>query len=216
VDAVQYVPHGPVDVQALDCDFLACSAYKFFGPHTGTIYGKYDLLDRLPAYKVRPVENKPPYKFETGTQNHEGGRDAGGVEYLEWLAGAAGLGGATRRARLVAALTALADYERDLGGYLIAGLQTVPGLKVWGITDQTRLARRVPTVSFTLPGWHPRAVAEALAAEGITSGTATTTPWRLWNGSICSGRAAWCAGLAHYNTRAEVDRLVGVLGSLKR
>lgn len=218
VDAVQYAPHGPIDVQALDCDFLACSAYKFFGPHAGIVYGKYALLDGLRAYKVRPAEDKPPAKFETGTQNHEGQAGTlGALEYFEWLAEAAGLGGATRRERLVAALTALADYERALGGYLIEGLQTVPGLKVWGITDQQRLARRVPTVSFTLAGWHPRAVAEALAAEGIY----------VWDGNYYAlaimerldlqrqgGMVR--VGLAHYNTRAEVDRLVDVLGSLKR
>lgn len=218
VDAVQYAPHGPIDVQALDCDFLACSAYKFFGPHTGILYGKYALLDGLRAYKVRPADDRPPSKFETGTQNHEGQAGTlGALEYFEWLAGAAGLGGATRRERLVAALTALADYERALGGYLIEGLQTILGLKIWGLTDPARLERRVPTVSFTLAGLHPRRVAEQLAAEGIY----------VWDGNYYAlaimerldlqrlgGMVR--VGLAHYNTRAEVDQLVEVLGRLNK
>ena len=217
VDAVQYAPHGPIDVQALDCDFLACSAYKFFGPHAGIVYGKYALLDGLRAYKVRPAEDKPPSKFETGTQNHEGQAGTlGALEYFEWLAAQVGQAGGTRRERLVAAMTALADYERGLGGYLIEGLQSVPGVKVWGITDQARLERRVPTVSFTLAGWHPRRVAEALAAEGIY----------VWDGNYYAlaimdrldlqrqgGMVR--VGLAHYNTRAEVDRLVAVVAGLK-
>ncbi|MCC7362321.1 MAG: cysteine desulfurase-like protein [Anaerolineales bacterium] len=218
VDAVQYAPHGPIDVQALDCDFLACSAYKFFGPHVGVLYGKYALLDGLRAYKVRPAEDTPPGKFETGTQNHEGQAGTlGALEYFEWLAESTGQGGGTRRERLVAAMTALADYERGLGGYLLEGLQTIPGVKVWGITDQSRLERRVPTVSFTLAGWHPRRVAEALAAEGIY----------VWDGNYYAlaimdrldlqrqgGMVR--VGLAHYNTRAEVERLVAVVGGLKR
>ncbi len=86
IDAVQYAPHGPIDVQDIGCDFLVCSSYKFFGPHAGALYGKYDLLDELKAYKVRPASDKLPYKFETGTQNHEGIAGVlGALEYLAWL-----------------------------------------------------------------------------------------------------------------------------------
>lgn len=213
VDAVQYAPHGPMDVRALDCDFLACSAYKFFGPHVGILYGKYDLLDRLPAYKVRPAEDKPPHKFQTGTQNHEGLAGVlGAVEYFEGLGGKEAGG---RRQALVQALTALADYERELGAYLIDGLQTVPGLKIWGITDAARFERRVPTVSFTLKGWHPRAVAERLAQANIY----------VWDGNyyalaimerlgLQAGGGMVRVGLAHYNTRAEVEQLVDALKNL--
>jgi cysteine desulfurase family protein (TIGR01976 family) len=225
VDAVQYAPHGPIDVQALDCDFLACSAYKFFGPHAGILYGKYDLLDSLRAYKVRPADDRPPGKFETGTQNHEGQAGTlGAVEYFEWLAGVVEGGarseerdGAGRRAALVRAMTALAEYERGLGAYLIEGLQTVPGLKIWGITDPARLGQRVPTVSFTLAGWHPRDLAERLGAEGIY----------VWDGNYYAVSVTERlgledkggmvrVGLAHYNTRAEVERLVEVLGRLTK
>src|SRR5262249_53005746 len=157
VDAVQYAPHGPIDVRALDCDFLACSAYKFFGPHVGVLYGKYDLLDRLPAYKVRPAENKPPHKFQTGTQNHEGLAGVlGAIEYFEELGNQGErLKEEGRREGLLRAMQALADYERSLGAYLIEGLQTIKGLKIWGIIDAGHYERRVPTVSFTLAGWHP-------------------------------------------------------------
>jgi cysteine desulfurase family protein (TIGR01976 family) len=222
VDAVQYAPHGPIDVQALDCDFLVCSPYKFFGPHTGVLYGKYALLDDLRAYKVRPADDQPPYKFETGTQNHEGQAGTlGAIEYFEWLGGAApsgeGAPGQGRRAKLVRAMTALADYERGLGAYLIEGLQTVPGLKIWGITQADQLTRRVPTVSFTLAGWHPRQLAERLAAERIYA----------WDGNyyalavmerlgLQESGGMLRVGLAHYNTRAEVDRLIEVLAGLKR
>lgn len=216
VDAVQYAPHGPIDVQALNCDFLACSAYKFFGPHVGILYGKYELLDRLPAYKVRPAEDKPPDKFQTGTQNHEGLAGVlGAVEYFEWLGKKTALQTGGRRAVLVQALTALAEYERGLGAYLIEGLQTIKGLKVWGITQADHSERRVPTVSFTLAGWHPRAVAERLAQANIY----------VWDGNyyalaimerlgLQAGGGMVRVGLAHYNTRAEVERLVEVLQAL--
>jgi cysteine desulfurase family protein (TIGR01976 family) len=214
VDAVQYAPHGPIDVQALGCDFLACSAYKFFGPHVGILYGRYELLDRLPAYKVRPAEDKPPHKFQTGTQNHEGLAGVlGAVEYFERLSDGGSAQG--RREALVQALTALADYERELGAYLMEGLQTVKGLKIWGITDAARLERRVPTVSFTLAGWPPRAVAERLAQARIY----------VWDGNyyalaimerlgLQAAGGMVRVGLAHYNTRAEVERLVETLKNL--
>ncbi|MEK7312520.1 MAG: cysteine desulfurase-like protein, partial [Chloroflexota bacterium] len=175
VDAVQYVPHGPTDVQALGCDFLACSAYKFFGPHTGIVYGKYDLLDRLTAYKIRPADNKPPYKFETGTQNHEGiAGTLGAVEYLAWLGEQFGgeyagqFSGMTGR-RLYAhcGMAAMMAYERQISERLITGLSQISGLRIWGITDLKRLDRRVPTVSFTLEGWRPRDAAERLAEQNI-------------------------------------------------
>ncbi len=215
VDAVQYAPHGPIDVQALDCDFLVCSPYKFFGPHAGVLFGKYALLDGLRAYKVRPAEDKPPHKFETGTQNHEGQAGTlGCIEYFEWLGGQLGSQG-TRRDKLVRAMTALADYERELGAHLLEGLQTIAGLKIRGITQGDQLTRRVPTVSFTLANWHPRQLAERLAAERIYT----------WDGNyyalaimerlgLQESGGMLRVGLAHYNTRAEVDRLISVLAGL--
>ena len=129
VDAVQYAPHGPIDVQALGCDFLVGSAYKFFGPHEGILYGRRELLERLEAYKVRPATDELPGKFETGTQNHEG--IAGTRAAVEYLAQLSGLNAATatRRQRVVAGLTAIKGYEQQLSTRLIAGLQQIKGLK---------------------------------------------------------------------------------------
>lgn len=232
VDAVQYAPHAAIDVRALDCDFLVCSAYKFFGPHMGILYGKHALLEKLPAYKVRPAHDEPPDKFETGTQNHEGIAGVlGAVEYLAWLGVAAGgaPGAASypdlraaagdpaeRRAQLTAGFDAMVAYEQALCAQLIAGLNTVPGLTVRGITDPASGDRRVPTVSFTLAGWHPRKVAEQLAEHNIY----------VWDGNYYALAIAERlgvqahggmvrVGLAHYNTAAEVTRLVEALQGLR-
>jgi len=209
IDAVQYAPHGPIDVQALDCDFLVCSAYKFFGPHVGVLYGKYDLLDRLAAYKVRPANDHPPYKFETGTLNHEGiAGTRAAVEYLAQLAGTQG----TRRERVLASMTAIKEYEKTLSARLISGLQQIKGLKIWGITDLAQLDRRVPTVSFTLKGHHPREIAEYLGRRGIY----------VWDGNYYALAVMERLGLestggmvrvgpVHYNTAGEIDRLLNEL-----
>ena len=215
VDAVQYVPHGLVDVREIDCDFLACSAYKFFGPHVGVLYGKYELLDRLPAYKVRPAEDRPPHKLETGTQNHEGIAGVlGAVEYLEWLAGADG-GAAprsTRREALARAWALVTSHERELCARLLSGLRAIDGVRVWGITDPARAAWRVPTVSFTLSGTHPRRLAERLARSGIYVWAGNYYALALMErlGLEATG-GMLRVGLAHYNTAAEVDRLLAAL-----
>jgi cysteine desulfurase family protein (TIGR01976 family) len=219
VDAVQFAPHGLIDVRALGCDFLTCSAYKFFGPHIGALYGKRDLLERLPAYKVRPATNELPGKWETGTQNHEGQAGVlGAIEYFEWLGNTAWGENVKlpRRAALKRAMEWLVEYEQDLCKQLVAGLQSVKGLRIWGITDPARFGWRVPTVSFTLEGWQPRQVAEQLAEENIY----------VWDGNYYAlaiaerlgvqARGGMVrVGLAHYSTRAEVERLVGVLSGLK-
>ncbi len=213
IDAVQYAPHGPIDVQALDCDFLACSAYKFFGPHTGILYGKYELLDKLKAYKVRPAHNEPPHKFETGTQSFESiAAVLGALEYFESLGA-----GATRRQRLVAAMTAMKEYEKTLSRALIEGLSSINGLHIWGITDFDQLDRRVPTVSFTLEGWAPRDVAAELDKHGIY----------VWDGNYYALAVMDRLGLeekggmvrvgaAHYNTLEEINKLVEVVRTLVR
>jgi cysteine desulfurase family protein (TIGR01976 family) len=222
VDAVQYAPHGPLDVRALDCDFLVCSAYKFYGPHVGALYGRYDLLDGLRAYKVRPAEDTPPHKFETGTQNHEGlAGTLGAVEYLEWVGKTFGADDQRpppdegRRARLVRAMKAVAAYERELGAHLLRGLQAIRGLKVWGLTDPAQLHRRVPTVSFTLEGWHPRKIAERLAAADIYVWDGNYYALAIMERLGLQPRGGMLrVGLAHYNTREEVDRLLEVLEAL--
>lgn len=237
LDAVQYVPHGPTDVQEIGCDFLACSAYKFFGPHVGVLWGRYDLLDRLRAYKVRPAEDKPPHKFETGTQNHEGLAGAlGAVEYLEWIGREVNSKSQIpnrksqipnpkpvvseaeppqRRQVLKQGMMALAEYERELSARLIAGLQTIKGVKVWGVTDRAQLDRRVPTVSFTLEGWHPRQVAEKLAERNIYVWDGNYYALAIMERLDLQRRGGMVrVGAAHYNTVEEIDRLVGEVGRL--
>ncbi|HBE28631.1 MAG TPA: cysteine desulfurase-like protein [Ktedonobacter sp.] len=224
VDAVQYAPHRPIDVQALDCDFLACSAYKFFGPHLGILYGKYDLLDSLTAYKVRPAGDLPPDKFETGTQNFEGiAATLGAMEYFEWLGNTFGSEYAAnyqgsfsgRALALKQAMAAIEVYEIELNHSLLESLGSIAGLQIRGITSPHGLHQRVPTFSFTLQGWTPRAIAEALAAEGIN----------VWDGNFYALSVTerlgleeqgglLRVGLAHYNTQAEIDKLVDALGRL--
>jgi len=221
IDAVQQAPHKPIDVQALDCDFLACSAYKFFGPHTGILYGKYELLDRLTAYKVRPSGQLPPDKFETGTQSFESISGVlGTLEYLAWLGTTFGGEFADqyqgryngRTLALKQGMSAIAAYELDINKALTEGLRSVPGLHLYGITDMERMHQRVPTFSFTLQGHTPRAVAEALARENIY----------VWNGNFYAltvterlgleERGGLVrVGLTHYNTYEEIQRLVDAL-----
>ncbi len=212
LDAVAFAPHGPIDVRALDTDFLACSAYKWFGPHVGVLYGKTEVLDRLPAYKVRPAHDR----FETGTPNYEG--IAGTLAATDYLrdvgreygdvGGAPGAAeGSERRRELVAAMVAIAAYERELVGRLIGGLGAIAGVTIHGITDPTRFAARVPTVSVSVAGVHPRAAAEALGRAGIFAWDgdfyATGLIERL--GLVDAG-GVLRLGLVHYNTAAEVDR----------
>jgi cysteine desulfurase family protein (TIGR01976 family) len=209
VDAVHYAPHGPIDVQALDCDFLVCSAYKFFGPHVGVLYGKHDLLDRLPAYKVRPADPRPPHKFETGTQNHEG--IAGTLAAVEYLASLSGDRG-PRRERILTGMKLIQEYERSLLGHLINGLQRIRGLRIYGITEPERLDQRVPTVAFRMEGLPPRRVAEFLGERGLF----------VWDGNyyalavterlgVEETGGMVRVGLVHYNTMEEVDRLLAEL-----
>ena len=212
VDAVQFAPHGPIDVQALDCDFLAVSSYKCFGPHLGALYGKLEHLSSLRAYKVRPASNLPPGKFETGTGLHENiAGTLGALDYLAWLGG----GSQPARTSLVGGMEFIRSFEVPLTRGLLDRLETVPGLRVWGLTDRVRIAERVPTVSFTIDGWSPRAVAEHLGAQGI----------HVWDGNFYalavterlaleSHGGLVRVGLVHYNTLEELDRLEEALRSL--
>jgi cysteine desulfurase family protein (TIGR01976 family) len=217
IDAVQYAPHGPIDVQAIGCDFLVCSAYKFFGPHVGALYGKLELLEDLKAYKVRPAPNDPPGKWMTGTQNHEGISGVlGALEHFEWLAeqfageqqqGLPKEGLSGRRLNLKAAMTAVRAYEFELSRALIEAIESVPGTHIHGLTDMKRLDERVPTVSFTMEGRHPREIAEKLGQAGFY----------VWDGNyyalavterlgVESNGGMVRVGAAHYNTLDEVAR----------
>jgi cysteine desulfurase family protein (TIGR01976 family) len=212
VDAVHYAPHGPIDVKALDCDFLACSTYKFFGPHQGCVYGKREHLERLQPYKVRPASNASPDRWQTGTQNHE--CMAGVVAAVNYLAAIGGwqVGGKGRRTALVEAMKTIQEYERGLSERLISGLLAVPGLTFYGIREQERFASRTPTVSFRLADQTPREVAARLGEQGIF----------VWDGNyyalslserlgVEQHGGMVRVGLAHYNTAEEVDRLIEAL-----
>ena len=223
VDAVHYAPHGPIDVQELDCDFLTCSAYKFFGPHVGVLYGKYDLLDRLPAYKVRPAGNKPPHKFETGTQNHEGiAGVTAAINYLSSIGERYGSDSVSqfesfsgRRLHLKTAMAVIQSYERDLFKRLMEGLQNVAGIKIYGITDPERFNERTPTVAFTMDGISPREISQSFARENIYVWDGNYYALAIMERLGLEGHGgAVRVGLYHYNTAGEVDRFLSVLESM--
>jgi len=216
IDAVHYAPHGPIDVRALDCDFLACSPYKFFAPHMGALYGKREHLARLRPYKVRPASDDIPDRWETGTKNHEG--LAGVTAAIEYLAelGQRIKPATTRRAALVQAMEAIKAYERGLSERLIAGLLAIPGLTFYGISDPARFDMRTPTVAVRLAGRSPRELAEALGRRGIF----------CWDGNyyainlterlgVEADGGMLRIGLVHYNTVEEIELLLEALNELR-
>ena len=213
IDAVAYAPHGPIDVRALDTDFLVCSVYKWFGPHLGALYGKAEVFDSLPAFKVRPAHDR----FETGTANFESiAGTLAATEYLRDIGRRFGdPGGSSRREELVAGLQAIVGYERALVTRLIEGLEHIPGLTIHGITDRARFDERVPTVSVSIDGVDPRTAAETLGRQGIF----------VWDGDFYAtglierlGKAETGGvlriGLVHYNTAEEVDRTLDAIASI--
>ncbi len=224
IDAVQYAPHGPIDVQRLGCDFLVCSAYKFFGPHMGVLYGRYDLLDKLTAYKVRPAPEDPPGKFETGTGNFEGMCGVlGALEYFEWVGETFGAehmeryaGDYTgRRLKFKLGMSAIRSYEFELSRALLDILEETPEVTVYGLTDRRRLEERVPTTAFTLAGKSPRQVAEELDEANIF----------VWDGNYYALEVTTRLGLeasggmvrvgpVHYNTLEEINRFGEALGRI--
>ncbi len=208
VDAVHYAPHGPIDVQALDCDFLACSSYKFFGPHQGLLYGKSELLERLKPYKVRPADDSIPDRWETGTQNHEAMAGVtAAIDYLAELGERCGASG-SRRERLIGAMRAVQEAERALGERLIRGLLDIPGLEFYGIREPERFDERTPTVSIRLPGETSTQTAARVAEDGlfVWDGNYYALNWSERMGLEPDGAVR--IGLAHYNTAEEVDRLL--------
>lgn len=220
IDAVTGAPHVPIDVQDLDTDLLACSPYKFWGAHQGMLYGKYDLLDKLPAYKVRPADNKPPQKFQIGTQSFETHNGLIGVmEYLQWFAEVAGAtwqGKSLRSARanqIHAAMQASQAYEKELGRYLIENTLKMPGVEFFGIRDLNQMDQRVPTIAIRYKDEDPADTAKRLGEQGIC----------VWNGNYYAvnlterlgveDRGGMVRiGLSHYSTTEEIDRLLNALG----
>ncbi len=219
VDAVQYAPHALIDVKALDCDFLMCSSYKFFGPHAGIMYGKREHLKRLRAYRVRPAGEELPGKWETGTKNHEGLAGVGAaIDYIAGLGVSYGSvsAAAPRREKITAAWQVLAPYELQLMERLIAGLEAIQGVRIYGLTEREAMSSRVATVSIRKEGTTPEQLATALAAENIFT----------WNGNfyalsiserlgVESSGGLLRIGLVHYNTMDEVEKCLRVLATVK-
>ena len=217
VDAVHYAPHRPIDVVAWDCDYVACSAYKFFGPHVGMLWGKRELLETLPAYKLRPAPDDLPDRWMTGTQNHEG--IAGTLAAIDYLAG---LGrahlpepdGAGRREALLAAFAVIDAHERELSAHLLRGLSEIEGLRVWGITDPGRASERTPTISATHARHSPARMAETLGCRGIFTWHGNYYALPLTEALGLEPDGMLRIGLLHYNTKDEIDRLLEALNDL--
>lgn len=222
VDAVQYAPHGAVDVQDLGCDFLVSSAYKFYGPHQGILFGRREITEGLDAYKLRVVPDQIPDKYETGTQSLEGQAGVlGAIDYLRWLgttmgsshvAAATSAGHRIRTAEIHGAMNAMVEYEHSLSQRLINGLQSIPGVNVHGITDPSAMHRRVPTVSISHAAMDPADAATFLDQHGVY----------VWNGHSYGLPVIEFLGLqdrggvlrigpTHYNTLEEIDRVVDLV-----
>jgi cysteine desulfurase family protein (TIGR01976 family) len=216
IDAVHYAPHGLIDVKAIDTDFLACSSYKFFGPHQGILFGKREQLQRLRPYKLRVCSEKLPDRWETGTQNHEcmAGVTAA-IDYIAEVGRHHSSEVHTRREAIVAAYEVFQQHERELAAQLISGLLAIPDLSFYGITDPAKFDQRTPTVAIRMEGYTPRELAERLGERGIFT----------WDGNYYAINLAerlgvqqsggmLRIGLAHYNTAEEVERLLAELRAL--
>ena len=218
VDAVHFAPHGLIDVKALDCDFLACSPYKFFGPHMGTLYGKREHLQRFRPYKVRPATDAIPDCWETGTQVQELIAGIGSaVDYIAELGRHCDSSAKSRREALQAAYRATVPYERKLLARLLEDLKAIPSMKVYGITDPKRFGERCSTVSLRLGEHHPTKIAKFLGDHGIFT----------WDGNFYAMNLSerlgvepkggvLRIGLVHYNAADEVDRLLKALWEFAR
>lgn len=213
IDAVHYAPHRLIDVHEIGCDFLACSTYKFYGPHIGVLWAKSEILEGLEAYKVRPSATTIPEKWMTGTQNFAslcGSRAA--VDYLADLGRTlANDGSLQRRQALQIAYQAIAVYEDRLCLRLLDGLASIEGLQVYGITDISQLEKRVPTVSVTHPKLSASQLAFELGERGIFVWDGNYYALELTEQLGLEPEGMVRLGLVHYNTVEEVDRLLDAL-----
>jgi len=217
VDAVHYAPHGPIDVPALDCDFLVCSTYKFFGPHMGVLHGKREHLARVQPYKLRANTNAVPQRWEWGTLNHE--CIAGITACVEYLAelGRRSEAVSNRREAIRAAYRAIRAHERKLMERMLHGLREIPGLRLYGISDPALLDSRCPTFAIRIDGHTPLELATKLGEQGIFT----------WDGNyyainlterlgVEQGGGFLRIGLVHYNTEQEVERVLKALRTQAR
>jgi cysteine desulfurase family protein (TIGR01976 family) len=207
VDAVHFAPHGRIDVQSLDCDFLTCSAYKFFGPHIGVLWGRKELLSHLESFKVRPAANEPPGKWETGTQSFENiAGTLGALGYMRDLANA------VNKTSLADAMELIRNYEYTLSGHFLAGVARIPRINLYGIADPLKAMQRTPTFALRVEGAPPDLVAQKLGNQGIF----------VWSGDFYAvdlikrlgfdeSGGVVRVGFVHYNTANEVDRVLEAL-----
>ena len=215
LDCVHFAPHGRVDVQAFDCDYLVCSGYKIFGPHMGFLWGRYELLQRLPTFREDFIPDAPPGKIEAGTVSYESvaGMDAA-VRYLAQLGRSMASGPADMRADIERAMQAILGYERDLAVELLKVLRDCKA-RVYGVADPAQIANRVPTVSFTIGGVAPSAVTDAMARAGIGIRDGHLYCPRLMQRlGLTLDSGAVRVSLVHYNTVAEIHRFGNVLSGL--
>jgi cysteine desulfurase family protein (TIGR01976 family) len=216
VDAVHYGPHGLIDVRTIDCDFLACSTYKFFGPHMGVLYGKREHLKRLQPYKVRALVNEVPNRWEMGTLNHEciAGITAC-VEYLADLGRHVNSESTNRRSALISAFQIIQAYERTLAERMLRGLLAIPGLKVYGITDLQKLANRTPTFAVRVDGHTPLELATKLGDRGFFTWDGNYYALNLTERLDVEKSGGFLRiGLVHYNTAEEVNGVVAALQAI--
>ena len=214
VDAVHYAPHELIDVQALNCDFLACSAYKFFGPHVGIVYGKREHLEGFTPYKVEPAKDVIPGRWETGTQSFEG--LAGVIAAIDYIASLSDLPESTpRRERLAQAFANTKEHEMALSAYFLKRLADFPQIRLYGIEDESRLAERTPTFALTFEGFAPREVSEFLGKQHMC----------VWDGNfyaqgLCEQLGVMDKGgvvrigCMHYNTIEELEKLFSAFEAL--
>jgi cysteine desulfurase family protein (TIGR01976 family) len=213
IDAVHYAPHGLIDVQGINCDFLVCSPYKFFGPHLGTLYGKREQLQRFKPYKVRPAYDTAPDRWETGTQVQELIAGIGAaVDYIAELGRRSDPTAKTRREALRAAYLTTVPYERTLLTQLLEGLARIPSVKVLGITAPARFKERCSTISLRIDDHHPTQIAQFLGDRGIFTWDGNFYALNLSERLGLEDKGGVLRiGLVHYNTAEEVDRLLRAL-----
>jgi cysteine desulfurase family protein (TIGR01976 family) len=216
VDAVHYGPHGPIDVQAIDADFLVCSAYKFFGPHLGIFYGRANLLEDLRSYHLRPAPHTIPERFETGTINHECLAGLNGTfAYLAELSRLHDPEIRDPQSAIRNAMFSIRAYEMALSSALLDGFSTVPGLRIYGISDPARISERVPTFAINLEGKPAPDTAHALARRGIFTWWGNYyAPDIMERLGLEDKGGAVRVGAVHYNTLSEIDRLIEALKAI--
>jgi selenocysteine lyase/cysteine desulfurase len=218
LDAVHYAPHGPIDVQQMDCDYLVCSGYKIFAPHMGFLWGKRAALEALPTFREDFIPDAIPTKIEVGTFVYENvaGMDAA-IGYLEELGSRVSNheDSRSRRATLVSAMEAIREYEAMLSSRLLAGLARISKIVVYGIVNSGPVHSRVPTICFNVQGVSPLQVTTELAETGIGVRDGNMySPRLLTRLSISPESGAVRASLAHYNSFEEIDRFLAALGDI--